>query len=187
MDFAVLYQTHPKLFLWWRVSVWSVLRCVCPKAVEFSLVRGIVTFHEHVSSAQLVKKSEIEDGVIEADATRPKPPSSFIPSLLQSCFTNWTPGTGHSWIECEFVARNPSPPIFSSFYRTQDFLTSCWHPFILVGEKHLKCLVHYPLSTFSTDCVLPPYSRVMCCLNSYGTTLLLVRISVTTLTSATLE
>ena len=48
---------------------------MCPKAVELSLARGIVTFHEHVSSAQLVKKSEIEDGVIEADATRPKPPS----------------------------------------------------------------------------------------------------------------
>lgn len=66
---------------------------------------------QHVSSAQLVKKSEIEDGAVEADATRPKPPSSFIPSLLQSCFTNWTPGTSHSWIECEFVARNPSPPL----------------------------------------------------------------------------
>lgn len=135
---------------------------------------------QHVSSAQLVKKSEIEDGAVEADATRPKPPSSFIPSLLQ----NWP------FMDRMRVRRAqplPSPPIFSSFYRTQDFLTSCWHPFILVGEKHLKCLVHCPLPIFTIDCVLPLYSRAMCCLNSYGTTLLLVRISVTTLTSATSE
>lgn len=58
MDFAVLYQSHPKLFLWWRVSVCSVLRCVCPKAVEFSLARGIVTFHGSTCFKRSVSKKE---------------------------------------------------------------------------------------------------------------------------------
>lgn len=190
MDFAVLYQTHPKLFLWWRVSVWSVLRCVCPKAVEFSLARGIVTFHGSTCFKRSVSKKE-RNWRRRGRSWRDPAQTSLVfhPFTVTELFYqlnawNWP------FMDRMRVRRAqplPSPPIFSSFYRTQDFLTSCWHPFILVGEKQLKCLVHCPLPIFTIDCVLPLYSRAMCCLNSYGTTLLLVRISVTTLTSATSE